>query len=234
MNEFYNELEALNDLGNGTLRNQEIPETPKYEGDESFSDAFSDAIRSFIDSIKNLFGVESETKEFDETLTEKASKALAEVFDEQTINEWGSMSMEDRQAKLSDYYAKLGETLGIDAKGVVVEDCYATAGEGVEGYNSGDGYLHIDYRNLQDPAQLIEVLNTTTHEARHQLQSEAIEDPSRFPEISPSLISEWEHNMQNYDSGAFGYESYYNQGVEVDARAFAGDVLNGYKEILGL
>lgn len=83
--------------------------------------------------------------------------------------------------------------------------------------------MHIDYQNLQDPSKLMDVLNTTTHEARHQLQAKAIADPSRFPEISPPLISEWEHNMQNYDSCEFGYEGYYNQGVEVDARVFAAD-----------
>jgi hypothetical protein len=167
-------------------------------------------------------------------MTGKATDVMAEVFDQNTIIEWGTMSMEEREAKLSEYYGKLGSTLGIDAQGVIIEDCSQTAGEGVLGYNSGDGYLHIDYRNLEDPSKLLDVLNTTTHEARHQLQNEAIADPSRFPELSPSLIAEWEHNMQNYDSGEFGYEGYYNQGVEVDARAFAGDVIIGYKDKLGL
>jgi hypothetical protein len=40
--------------------------------------------------------------------------------------------------------------------------------------------------------------------------------------------------MQNYDNGSFGYEGYYNQVVEVDARVFAADVINGYKNKLGL
>lgn len=176
----------------------------------------------------------NEGKEVNETLTEKASDAMMEVFDQQTLSEWGKMSLEQRSEKLNEYYETLGQSLGIDAKGVVIEDLYTKVGEGTQGYNSGDGYLHLDYRNLQDPEKLLEVLNTTTHEARHQLQNEAIADPSKFPEISPSLIGEWEHNMQNYDSGNFGYESYYNQGVEVDARAFAGDVLINYKDKMGL
>lgn len=235
MNEFNGNLDMLNDLGNEVLRNTEIPEGRDYSGEKSFSEAFDDTIQDFIASIKELFGMASnEAKEADETLTEKASDVMAEVFDKNTISEWGTMSMEEREAKLSEYYSRLGEALGINAKGVIVEDCSQTVGEGVLGYNSGDGYLHIDGKNLEDPSKLLDVLNTTTHEARHQLQSEAIADPSKFPEISPSLISEWEHNMQNYDQGEFGFEGYYNQGVEVDARAFAGDVINGYKNKLGL
>lgn len=236
MNEFNDNLDMLNDLESKAIRNTEIPENQDYSGEKTFSEAFSDTLQAFVDSIKELFGVgnSGEAKEVDETLAEKASDIMAEVFDKNTISEWGTMSMEAREAKLNEYYSKLGEELGIDAKGIVVEDCSATAGEGVLGYNSGDGYLHIDYRNLEDPSKLIDVLNTTTHEARHQLQTEAIADPSRFPEISPSLIGEWEHNMQNYDTGAFGYEGYYNQGVEVDARAFAADVINDYKNKSGL
>jgi hypothetical protein len=236
MNEFSNNMDMANDFQNEAIRNAEIPQGKDYTGEKSFSEAFDEALQTFVDSVKELFGIENskEAKEFDETLVEKASDVMSEVFDQKTINEWGTMSMEAREAKLSEYYSDLGKTLGIDAKGVIIEDCSQTVGEGVLGYNSGDGYLHIDSKNLEDPSKLMEVLNTTTHEARHQLQSEAIADPSRFPEISPSLISEWEHNMQNYDSGAFGYEGYYNQVVEVDARVFAADVINGYKNKLGL
>lgn len=225
-----------NDLGDELLRRPEIPETKDYSGEKSFLEAFADALRAFIDSLREALGGESssEAREVNETLAEKASDVMAEVFDERTLREWGTMSMEQREAKLSEYYSKLGEALGINARGVIIEDCAVTAGVGVLGYNSGDGYLHIDYRNLQDPSRLIDVLNTTTHEARHQLQVEAIADPSRFPEISPGLIAEWEHNMRNYDNGAFGYESYYNQAVEADARAFATDVINGYIAKLGL
>lgn len=226
--------DVQDDVGDESSRKGEIPEVSDYQGEKPFFEAFSEAIQSFVDSIKEFFGAgKDEAKEVDESFAEKASDAMAEVFDEKTINEWGSMSMEAREAKLNEYYEKLGEVLRIDAKGVVVEDLSATVGAGVLGYNSGDGYLHIDYRNLQDPSKLMDVLNTTTHEARHQLQSEAIADPTRFPELSPALIAEWEHNMQNYDSGAFGYEAYYNQGVEVDARVFAADVLSSYKDKLG-
>jgi hypothetical protein len=235
MNEFGSSMDVTNDLANEAIRNAEIPQGRDYSGEKSFSEAFDDALLAFVESVKELLGISSsEAKEVDETLAEKASDVMAEVFDEKTINEWGTMSMEEREAKLSEYYSELGNALGIDAKGVIVEDCSTTVGAGVLGYNSGDGYLHIDCQNLEDPSKLLDVLNTTTHEARHQLQSEAIPDPSRFPEISPSLIAEWEHNMQNYDSGEFGYEGYYNQGVEVDARVFAADVINGYKDKLGL
>lgn len=237
MHDLFQSLEALNDTALESLRLGDLPEGQDYTGEKNFTEAFSDAIQAFVDAFKVLFGTDGagENKtEFDETLTEKAAVVMSEVFDKQTISEWGTMSMEQREAKLNEYYSELGNALGIDAKGIVVEDLYATVGEGCQGYNSGDGYLHIDYRNLQNPETLLEVLNTTTHEARHQLQSEAIEDPSRFPEFSPELIAEWEHNMINYDNGAYGYEGYYNQVIEVDARVFAAEVINAYRASAGL
>jgi hypothetical protein len=236
MDELQRSFEALNDAEISKNRSAEIPEGQDYEGEKSFPEAFCDALQAFVDSVKELLGLDtgSESGEVNETLSEKATEVMAEVFDSKTLSEWGTMSMEQREAKLNEYYAGLGEALGIDAKGVVVEDLFSTVGEGILGYNSGDGYLHIDYRNLQDPEQLLEVVQTTTHEARHQLQTEAIADPTRFPEIPPELISEWEHNMTNYDNGSFGYESYYNQGIEVDARMFAAQVINAYKTAMGV
>jgi hypothetical protein len=237
MNEFNDNREILNDIARPPILQKGLEDVSAndYAGEKSFFEAFGDAITAFVDTLKEFFNSgNKEAEEFDESYVEKASEVMAEVFDEKTINEWGSMSLEQRSEKLDEYYSKLGDALGIDAKGIIVEDCWATSGEGVMGYAGGDGYLHIDYRNIQDPEKLFEVLNTTTHEARHQLQFEAIEDPSRFPELSPALISEWEHNFINYDDGAFGYEGYYNQVVEVDARVFAADVLDAYKNKMGL
>jgi hypothetical protein len=80
---------------------------------------------------------------------------------------------------------------------------------------------------------LVEILDTLTHEARHQLQGEAIADPSRFPEISPTLIEAWEINNKegNYISPDWWPEGYYTQAVEVDARDFAAAVVNAFNNM---
>ena len=232
MNEFDTMAEIINEQNRPDRG--DVPSTMDYTGEESFIETFFQTLEDLATTL--LGGRKGETdtrKETNESINERVSEALTEIFDDQTLVEWGGMSMEAREAKLSVYYEKLGEILGIDAKGIIIEDCYATTKPGVLGYNSGDGYLHIDYRDVQNPEKIGNLLFTTTHEARHQMQSEAIEDPSRFPWISPAMIEQWEYNMVNYHTGEFGIESYITQIVEVDANVFAADVLNGYAAIMG-
>jgi hypothetical protein len=77
MNEFNSSLDVTNDLGNEAIRNSEIPESKDYAGEKSFSEAFNDALQTFVESVKELFGMGGDTskdaKEVDETLAEKAS-----------------------------------------------------------------------------------------------------------------------------------------------------------------
>ncbi|MCL2442384.1 MAG: hypothetical protein FWD13_02840 [Treponema sp.] len=168
-----------------------------------------------------------------ESISERSAEALAEVFDNKTLEEWGTMSMEMREAKLSEFHQKLGDILGVDAKGIVLEDCYAKLGYGTNGYCTGDGYVYLDYRNIENPENLGQAVDTLIHEVRHQLQFEAIEDPSRFPWIPQETVNAWYNNFLNYDDGTFGFEGYYYQIVEVDARLFTNDVIDDYFKIMG-
>ncbi|MCL2310899.1 MAG: hypothetical protein FWC41_00210 [Firmicutes bacterium] len=167
-------------------------------------------------------------------ITEKAVNALLSTFSLNTLKNWAKMTLDEKAKKLKEYYLKLGVNIGIDAKGVVVEDLESKFGKGSQGYNKGDGYLHIDKSYVNQPDNVTDVITTITHEARHQIQSEAIDDPSKFPEIPLGTIAEWEDNMINYDDGSFGYESYYYQVVEVDARVFGADVVYEALKRLGL
>lgn len=121
MNEFYGNLDMTNYLENEMIRNTEISEGQDYSGEKSFSEAFEEALQEFIYSVKELFGLGagSEAKEVNETLTEKASDVMAEVFDRKTISEWGTMSMEQREAKLSEYYSKMGRHWALTLKGLL-------------------------------------------------------------------------------------------------------------------
>jgi hypothetical protein len=202
--------------------------------ERSFLETVADTVRELAENIREAIGI-TEAKEVSESLELRAEKALESVFDAQTVSEWSEMSIEERSAKLSDYYAALGESLGIDTKGVIVEDLWSQFGEGTQGYNSGDGYVHIDVRQVADSGSLKDLLDTTTHEARHQLQAEALEDPSRFPEISPVTSEAWEMNFRNYLSfNDVGFEYYSIQAIEVDARQFAESVLDQYAARSGI
>ncbi len=200
----------------------EIPQAHGYEGAASF---IGD-LRGFLDEMNELMRAPLGEKTSDigievkDGYNERATEVMSDVFTLDVVKEWPSMSMEQRAEHLDRYAKELGETQGINLVGIVVSDLYAECGEGVVGYNSGDGYLHLDFRQLQDPMGLWEMVGTVTHEARHQLQHEAVANPDRF-NIPIEMISNWAENIGadgHYINGNYNPEGYYFQTVEVDAR----------------
>lgn len=214
----------------------EIAESKGFEGMKSFTDYFTDFLGGIVDNIKEFLGLSSENlKEGSDVYAEVISNIMSDIFTKDVIESWPLMEFGERCGLLNQYVESMGQALGINLKGIVVEDLYSTVGEGVMGYCNGDGYLHLDFRNIEDPTMWGNILETTTHEARHQLQIEAIENPERFKGVPTDMIDGWRKNMLpgNYESGEFDFEAYWNQPVEVDARTFAAEVINGYLNNLG-
>ena len=176
--------------------------------------------------INNSEGVEY--SEADVERIEIAADIMGEVFTDEVISNWENLSVEERAAYLNEYYAKAGQALGIDTKGVYVDDLWATYQPGVMGVNCGDGYLGIDVRLMEDPSQLGELLDTVTHEMRHQLQNDALRNPDAFPDIPEETLEQWQYEMDNYIDGAYDFEAYQSQAIETDARAFAEEVVNDF------
>jgi hypothetical protein len=237
-----NDLNSNNDMMNfsqeGLFRLSDtmtkIPEALVFEGIKSFGETLVECISEIIDNFKELLGVK-DNKEFDDIYVEKASEAMSEVFTSDVIKEWPIMSLEQRSDTINSYVKSLGESLGINIKGIVVGDLYAELGEGVQGMNNGSGILYLDFRNIQDPSKLGEILNTATHEARHQLQSEAIENPGKF-DVPSETLKTWKENFKpgNYEDGTDDMEAYWNQPVEADARGFATSVMEAFKNGLNV
>ncbi len=176
--------------------------------------------------INNSEGVEY--SEGDIERIEAASDVMQEIFTDEVISNWENLSVEERAAYLNEYYAKAGEALGIDTKGVYVADLQSMYGYGVQGVNAGDGYLGIDITLVEDPSRLEDLLNTTTHEMRHQLQNDALRNPDAFPDIPQETLDQWQYEMDNYIDGSYDFEAYEAQAIETDARAFAEEVVNDY------
>lgn len=176
--------------------------------------------------INNSEGVEY--SEYDIERIEAASDVMDEIFTDEVISNWENLSVEERTAYLNEYYAKAGQVLGIETKGVYVDDLQAQFGVGVQGVNSGDGYLGIDISLVADPSQLEELLNTTTHEMRHQLQNDALRNSDAFPDIPQETLDQWQYEMDNYIDGNYDFEAYESQAIETDARAFAEEVVNDF------
>lgn len=179
-----------------------------------------------IKSINNSEGVEY--GEGDLERIETVADIMGEVFTDEVISNWENLSVEERAEYLNEYYAKAGEALGINAKGVYVDDLQAMYGAGVQGVNCGDGYLGIDITMVEDPSCLEDLLNTTTHEMRHQLQTDALNNPDAFPDIPAETLAEWQYEMDNYNDGSYDFEAYESQAIEVDARAFGEEVVNDF------
>lgn len=178
--------------------------------------------------IRNSEGVEY--NESDMERIEKASEIMGEIFTDEVISNWENLSVVERTAHLNEYYEKTGEALGIETKGVYVEDLYAKYGYGTCGVNCGDGYLGIDIRLVSDSTQLGELLNTTTHEMRHQFQTDVLKNPEKFPDVSGETKAQWASEFNGYIDASYDFEAYESQAIETDARAFAEEVVVDYVE----
>lgn len=182
-----------------------------------------------VTEIHNDEGIEYSADEIERA--NKVSDVMGEVFTDEVISNWENLSDTEKINYLNEYLDKAGEALGIEVGDVIIEDLQAKYGEGTMGMNNGDGNVYIDISRIND---LEDLLDTTTHEMRHQFQTEVIANPDAFPGISEDTVAEWEYEFGNYIEPQYDYEGYYNQAIEADARAFADEVLNDFKSDNGL
>lgn len=181
-----------------------------------------------------LFEKKQYLSEIDETRIDETAEVMSEVFSEDVIVNWNELSIDEKAEKLNEYYIKAGENLGINTKGVIVEYMYSEPGTISFGYNAGDGYIHLNEAVVDDPSMFGEVLDTTTHEMRHQFQNDVIVNKSKFSDIPDDIIKTWEYEFKNYISPDYDFQGYYEQSIECDARDFAEDVLKSYAQKMNL
>lgn len=190
-----------------------------------------------IESVKMEAYEKFAVSEVDEIRVNETAEIMAEVFSDDVLASWAEMSLDEKSALLNEYYVKAGANLGIETRGVILEPMPSgTPGMVSFGYNSGDGYIHLNSEVVNDPAQLGQVLETATHEMRHQFQSDVLSSPGQFMDISSNVLSVWEYenDPRNYISPDYDYEGYYNQAIERDARSFSEDVLRTYMNRMNL
>lgn len=173
--------------------------------------------------------------EVDEVRVNETAEIMADVFSEDVLTSWSEMSLNEKSAKLNEYYIRAGENLGIDTKGVIIEPMPCeTPGMISFGYNSGDGYIHLNADVVDDPSQLGQVLDTATHEMRHQFQNDALAAPYNFSDIPQDVLNVWDYEMKHYIDPDYDYQGYYEQAIECDTRDFSEDVLKSYTDKMNL
>ena len=203
----------------------ETPSLPDVQEMKADYNVIKDVWSDFINSIKEYTESVPESREIVEG-REYGFKECVEVakscFTPEVIREWGHMTLKERNRVIQEYAKGLGDAMGINFKGIVWERMPVQNGMYTYGYNNGDGYLHLNTDILADPGELMHVVDTVAHEARHQLQIEAIKNPHKFP-IDEATIKEWTVGRKTYTldmPSAYDPWGYTYNPMEVDAKFF--------------
>lgn len=151
---------------------------------------------------------------------EDCANAAKEIFTEDVITSWGMLDITTRQEIVEQYAKAIAEGLGIDYKGITWE----RLDEYTYGYNSGNGYLHLNESFLHDPGMLMLLVDTIAHEARHQFQCEVIANPDKYNgTIDDATINEWTVAQAAYTvelPSSYDPWGYTYNPLEIDSRYF--------------
>lgn len=205
----------------------------------SISDTFSDLSHKidefFIgiyDSIKDFFSCNDADKKVIEKLgsnfveerdfgLDRCTEAAKEIFNPGVIENWANLSLEQRKEIAGAYAKEVADAFELqNYTGVYFEDLEP----GVMGFNNGDGSIHLSNSLIAAWTSPLEIMNTITHELRHQYQFEAVQG---YHNVAEDVIKEWATAQQiyNYDQpycyDPWGYT--YNP-LEIDAR-YAGETV---------
>jgi predicted Zn-dependent protease len=149
--------------------------------------------------------------------------AAKESFTKEVLADWGKMSDKQREKIVTEYAGKIGNGLNIDYKGIV----YEKMSPNIAGYNKGDGHVYLNKELLKHPAAVGHIIDTVAHEARHQMQSEAIKNPEKFG-VDKATVNEWKYATETYtqdNATAKDPWGYHYNALELDARYFGETVV---------
>ena len=218
-------MNEFNEMPKEFLEKPALPEVQEIKAEfDEVKDVWDDYVFAMVEfSDTETEGYEREVVEAREYGVKECAEVAKECFTVEVIREWGSMSLEERDRIIQEYAQGIGTAMDINFKGIVWEEFpIGDDGSYTYGYNSGDGYVHLNVDILCDPAQLMQVIDTVAHEARHQMQSEAIENPSKFP-IDEATIREWTVAKANYTlemPTAYDPWGYTYNPMELDSKFF--------------
>lgn len=148
------------------------------------------------------------------------TEAAKEIFSPEVMENWANMSPEQRAVLAGQYGDKVAESFQlVNYSGVVFETM-----EGKNGYNNGDGHAYLSDRLINEQKSPLQIVDTITHELRHQYQSECmvglhfVPDETRLEWIQGQLMYTTE---MPWAEDPWGYK--YNP-LETDAR-YAGELV---------
>lgn len=152
--------------------------------------------------------------------------------DELKFENWKNLSLEERHRVLQAAEFKIAEIEHRDFCGIDLEKMP----QGNFGsYSLATNRITLNEYYVMDnnPESFKECLDTLIHEGRHAYQDYNLNEREVHPDNED--VAAWYKNLKvdGYENGLFtGFEAYYNQPIEKDAREFAEGVLDNYYEKL--
>lgn len=219
----------MNEINETPKEVVEAPVIPEIQETQAEFSVLKDVWNDFVNSIKEFSDTAFDANDMGSEIVEareygvsECADVAKECFPPEIIQDWGWMTLEERNEVIQEYANGIGKAMGINFKGIVWEEFPIENGMYTYGYNAGDGYVHLNIDMLADPGQLMHIVDTVAHEARHQLQNEAIENPDKFP-IDEATIKEWTVGKAAYTTempSAYDPWGYTYNPMETDAKYF--------------
>lgn len=142
---------------------------------------------------------------------------------------WKKLSLEERTELLRKIERKMAEIQGREPADLLVSDKVLDGKDKGDPMGNTNGYYsHANGRivlnsSLVGSDNVHKVVSTLAHEGRHAYQHAAIDNSGTEPDAIKA--EEWKDNFDDYKTvEKDGYEAYYKQPVEVDAREYGSDV----------
>ena len=183
---------------------------------ENVKDFFTDSVVVENREFGKLAPEFTETREFG---IQECTDAAMRIFTPEVIENWNSMSTDERIGIANAYANEVAGAFElVNFNGLIIESMEP----GVGGSNNGDGYVHISELLVEAWTTPFEIMDTITHEMRHQYQSECV---NGYHDIPDDVRTEWAvaSSIYNYNYPScydpWGYK--YNP-LEIDSR-YAGE-----------
>lgn len=198
------------------------------EGIKDFSEGVYEGIKDFFTGTKEAADADYEKlgEEFTEARDfglDKCAEAATDIFNAAVIEEWPNLTYEQRRDLALAYAEKVAEAFEL-------EEYYGTIIEQLDpdilGYNQGDGYIHLTSDLLNPMLSPFEIINTITHELRHQYQNECVRG---YHDVSDEVRNEWAvaSDIYNYnDPYCYDPWGYRYNPLEIDSNYAGNTVIN--------
>lgn len=205
--------------------------TNLYNGIKDYCCGIYENVKEFLDAKEkpnpNAYQW-PETAQLNEGITEgrefgldKCTEAALEIFNPGVISEWGNMTQEERKGIALMYAEEVAKAFELEFyNGVIIEKMEP----GTFGSNNGDGYIHLSDVLIDARTSPFEIMNTITHELRHQYQHECV---LGYHDVTDEVRNEWgvATLIYNYDyPSCYDPWGYVYNPLEIDSR-YAGETV---------